>query len=143
MPVAFKNEKYKEKKRKQINSQVGGCTVCIDNANQIEARALQLLFLLADSSNADCLICDINGKFADTKQKVADILDVSINNDTLTDMMRENIIKKIKVGNMRVYAINPFILHKGRTVSPDIYMAFGNSKFRYVYSENYYEEVLI
>lgn len=143
MPEAFRNERYKEKKRKQINSQVDSCSVCIDNAVMLEARVLQLLFVLAENSNAECVICDINGRFADTKQQLADVLDVSINNDTLTDMIRKDIIRKIKFGNMRVYVINPFILHKGRTVHPDVYMAFGNSKFRYVYSENYYEEVLI
>lgn len=143
MPVEFKNEKYKEKKRKQVNSQVDSCTVCIDNVIQLEPRALQLLFVLAENSNSECVICDINGKFADKKQQLADVLNVSVNNDTLADMMRKDVIRKIKFGNMRVYVINPFILYKGRTVHPDVYMAFGNSKFRYVYSENYYEEVLI
>lgn len=143
MPVEFINEKYKEKKRKQLNSQVNSCQVCIDNAIQLEARVLQLLFVFAENSNSDGIICDINGKFADNKKKLADVIPVSVNNDTLKDMMRKEIIKKIKIGNMKVYVINPFILHKGRTVSPDIYMAFGKSKYRYVYSENYYEEVLV
>ena len=143
MPVEFKNEKYKEKKRKQINTHVESCTVCIDNLVQLEARVQQLLFMLAESSNSDCIIYDTNGKFSDTKQQLADVLNVSVNNDTLTYMLRKGVVKKIKVGNMRVYVINPYILHKGRTVSPDIYMGFGNSKYRYVYSENYYEEVLV
>lgn len=142
MPVAFKNEKYKDKKRKQFNSQVESCSICIDNAVQLGGRILQLLIMLADYSNDNCIICTIDGKFADNKQQLADILGVSVSNDTLADMIHKDIIKKMKVGNMKVYVINPYILYKGSTVSPDIYMGFSKSKYRYVYSDDYYEEVL-
>lgn len=139
----FKNEKFKDRRRKHMNTQLESCVTCIDNVMKLSGTELSMLFTLACYANNENIILKNNGKYATCRSDVAMILNVSEGNKNLASMLRHKVISKIKYGNIKAYAINPYIIYKGKTVHPDVYMGFSKSEYRYVYGDDYYEEVLV
>ena len=143
MPEAFKKDKSKQAKRKTINQNVESCTFCLEHIDDFTDHQLKMILTASYYMNEKNMICDLDGMVIKTKVDLAKFLGVSVENDTLKELIHREAIRKVKIGVVWVYAVNPYIAHKGRTVAPELYMAFHKSKYRYVYKDDCYEEVLI
>lgn len=143
MLEAFKVDKLKEKKRKTINQNVDSCTLCLEHIDDFTEHQLKMILTASYYMNEKNMICGLDNMIIKTKVDLAKLFGVSVENDTLKELIHREAIRKVKIGAFWVYAVNPYITHKGRTVSPELYMAFHKSKYRYVYTDDCYEEVLI
>lgn len=134
---------HKDKKRKHISNHVESATVCIDNILNLSEREVFLLFRILYNSDGNNIIRNIYGDIVTRIDDVGEIIGLCPQNEALRNLKQKNVLKKIKYNKIYVYAINPYVAHRGRSVDPEVYMGFSNTSYRYVYGEDYFEEVLV
>ena len=131
------------KKTKRMSPHVESATICIDNIMSLEEREMFLLFQILYNSDDNNIVRDEYGDFIYNLDDLSYILGLRPQNIILRNLNKKGAIKKIKFDRRYVYAVNPYVVYRGKTVSPSVYMEFNDSNFRYIYGEDYFEEVLV
>lgn len=132
----------KNKKKKHLSHHVDSARVCVDNILDLSAQGIDLLFKIIQITDKNNVIRDDDGNSMQSLVAIAKLINVP-HGKTFTELSTKGVFKKIRLGREKGYVVNPYIIHKDSSVSPDIYMEFKDSKYRYVYGEDYFEEVLV
>lgn len=132
----------KGKKRKHFSNHIDAARICVDNINDLSAIGIELIFKIAQISDRNNVIRDDDGYTIQSISDIARTLGVSMGT-AFKELNSKGVIKKIKYGREKAYVLNPYIIHKDSSVIPEIYVEFKDSQYRYVYGEDYFEEVLI
>lgn len=132
-----------KRKFKRMSNHVDTAMVCLDNIRDLSPFCLELIFrisLYADDKN---IIRNLDGGYIYTLNELAEMLGISHANESLNELSKKGVIKHIGRGREKRYVINPYVLYRGKSIDVAIYTAFKDSKYRYVYGEDYFEEVLV
>lgn len=132
----------KNKKRKHLSIHVDNARVCVDNILDLSASGIDLLFKIIQVTDKNNIIRDDNGNSMQSLVAVAKMINAPYGKN-FKELSSKGVFKKIKLGREKGYIVNPYIIHKDSSVAPEIYMEFKDSKYRYVYGEDYFEEVLV
>lgn len=139
----YEKDKPKEKKPKHINKCVESCILNLDAMVRLTPNQMQIMLYFMYLCNKDNVICNEEGMAATNIKDLSLILKCHEENPSLRDIIKKDIIRKVYIKNAKVYAVNPYIAQKTKNVQADVYLPFNDSKWRYTYSDNYYEEVLV
>lgn len=129
--------------RKRINKRIEYGTLCFDNASDLTERELYLLIQIMYHVDNDNIIRNVYGESMTNIDDVSNVIGLRGQNMVLRELTKKSVLKKLKFGRIYAYAVNPYVCYRGRSVHRDVYMGFKDSKYRYVYGEDYFEEVLV
>ena len=130
------------KKRKHLSPHIDSARVCVDNIMDLSTNGVGLLFKLAHIADKNNVLINDEGHGIGSMKEAAEVLGVP-NGAVFSELNSKGVIKRMKFNRHWVLVINPYILHKDASVSYEIYFAFKDSKYRYVYGDDYFEEVLV
>lgn len=130
-------------RRKRINNKVINATVCIENLKDLSARQLEILLSIIEICDRNNILRDMDGDAITNLDNVAAMIRLSAQNEPLKELSKKYVIRRCRVNGEWMYLLNPYIAYVGSSVMPEVYMAFKETKYRYVYGEDYFEEVLV